>query len=533
MIIRSTILSLVAFATLVVAPKAPGATHNVVLEWDPSPSASAIGYFVWYGTSPGDYFDAIDVAYGTAAFIPGLLTDTTYYFMVTAYNENVVESDPSVELAYVVPSENAPPTLDPLPDIAVDEDSRNNTVTLTGLSGGAGLLANLIITAASSNPAMIPHPVISSFSAATGTAELHFTPATNAYGPVNITVALNNLQLLNNFVARSFTINILPVNDPPTLAALTNLTLSATNSSRIVTLQGITSGAPNESQPLTVTAASSNPALIPHPTVAYYSPGTAGTLQLRANTNTFGTATISVTVNDGQNANATTTRTFVVTVPGPAETHFIEAEAGTVASPMIVAASTDASSGRYVYSDSADRGSVTFRLTNSSAGDFIIWCRILSPNSAQDSFYVSVDGSPETIYRTANNLWSPSWQWTRVNIDSETEELVFPLAPGPHTFRFRSREASTLLDSLYITNNRDFVPVKLQIARRTTPQPATELSFQTAAGYRYALETSTNFITWTTLWNIPTNIPSARILSYTNTILASTPRRAYRVRVNP
>lgn len=531
--IRHLQFLLVALTILAFTPRASGTAPSIILEWDPSPSASAIGYFVWYGTNSGNYFDVVDATYSNSAFFPELLPATTYYFMVTAYNEDLMESDPSVELAHAIPSPNAPPTLAPLPDISVAEDSPNVGVTLTGLGSGAGRNADLIITAASSNPGIVPHPTVTGFSPATGMAELRFTPVTNAHGPATITIAVNNQQPLNNFVSRSFAINVIPVNDPPTLGALTNLTFSSTNGPRTVSLQGITAGAPNESQPLTLTATSSNPALVPDPVVSYYSPGTTGTLQLRATTNAFGTATISVTVSDGQTTNATTTRTFLVTVPGPPETLFIEAESGTITSPMIVAASTDASNGRYVYSESADIGSVTFRVTNYSAGDFIIWCRILSPNNSQDSFYISVDGGPETIYRTANNIWSTTWQWTRVNIDSETAELVFPLASGPHTFRFRSREASTLLDSLYITNNRDFVPVKLNVARRTAPQPATELTFQTAAGYRYALETSTNFTTWTTLWNIATNIPTSRTLSYTNTILASAPRRYYRVRVNP
>ena len=107
------------------------------------------------------------------------------------------------------------------------------------------------------------------------------------------------------------------------------------------------------------------------------------------------------------------------------------------------------------------------------------------------------------------------------------------MSTGTHTIRFRSRESSTLLDSLYITSDRDFVPVKVNIARKSSPQPAMEVSFQSAAGYRYALQSSTNLSSWTTLWSIPTNVTLAQVLSYSDPALNSSPRRFYRVRVTP
>ncbi|MCF6239101.1 MAG: tandem-95 repeat protein, partial [Candidatus Marinimicrobia bacterium] len=70
----------------------------------------------------------------------------------------------------------------------------------------------------------------------------------------------------------------------------------------------------NESQPLTVTATSSNTALIPNPTVTYTSPNATGQLRYTPLANTNGTAIITVTVNDGQATSNTISRTFEVTV---------------------------------------------------------------------------------------------------------------------------------------------------------------------------------------------------------------------------
>jgi len=81
-----------------------------------------------------------------------------------------------------------------------------------------------------------------------------------------------------------------------------------------VSLSGISTGATNEVQTLTVTASSSNPALIPNPTVTYTSPNSTGTLAFTPAAAAGGSATITVTVNDGDASNNTVTRTFAVTV---------------------------------------------------------------------------------------------------------------------------------------------------------------------------------------------------------------------------
>jgi hypothetical protein len=103
-------------------------------------------------------------------------------------------------------------------------------------------------------------------------------------------------------------------NQPPTLNSLSNLTINENAGLQIVNLSGVTSGASNEVQTLTVTATSSHPDLIPNPTVNYTSPDTTGTLTFTPAALAFGTATITVTVNDGGANNNTASRSFTVTV---------------------------------------------------------------------------------------------------------------------------------------------------------------------------------------------------------------------------
>jgi hypothetical protein len=104
------------------------------------------------------------------------------------------------------------------------------------------------------------------------------------------------------------------VNQPPTLNALGGLTINSNAGPQTVNLTGITSGASNEVQTLTVTATSGNTNLIRTPTVSYTSANTNGTLSFAPATNKIGTATITVTVNDGGTSNNLTSQSFVVTV---------------------------------------------------------------------------------------------------------------------------------------------------------------------------------------------------------------------------
>ncbi len=118
---------------------------------------------------------------------------------------------------------------------------------------------------------------------------------------------------VTNSVPAVVSITITPVNDPPTLNPIANVTLAGGAGAQTISLGGISAGS-NESQPLTVTAGSSNPGLIPTPAVNYASPGATGSLHFTPVAGASGTAIVSVTVDDGQSQNSSVTRSFTVTV---------------------------------------------------------------------------------------------------------------------------------------------------------------------------------------------------------------------------
>jgi hypothetical protein len=112
----------------------------------------------------------------------------------------------------------------------------------------------------------------------------------------------------------SYNVPVVMPNQPPTLNALANIAIPQNVGLQSVNLSGITSGATNQVQTLVVTAASSNPALIPNPSISYSSPGTTGTLRFQPVAGAAGTATITVMVNNGGLSNNIVSRSFTVVV---------------------------------------------------------------------------------------------------------------------------------------------------------------------------------------------------------------------------
>ena len=139
-----------------------------------------------------------------------------------------------------------------------------------------------------------------------------------ATGTATITVTVSDGQPVNGSVSRSFTVTMVDGNQPPTLDPLPNLVLQRSSSVQRINLAGITSG-PGESQPLTITVTSSNPALIPTPTINYTSPNPTGSLSYTPVANKSGSAVITVKVQDnGGTANGgvdtSGPQTFTITV---------------------------------------------------------------------------------------------------------------------------------------------------------------------------------------------------------------------------
>src|SRR5436190_2154422 len=245
---------------------------------------------------------------GSLSLTPAAFATGTTTIAVTVNNGGLSNNTVVRSFSVTVNPVNYAPTLDPISNLTITENAGQQTVNLTGISSGASnQVQTLSLTATSSNPGLVPNPTVN-YTSPNTTGSLSFTPAAFAFGSATIAVTVNNGGSSNNTVVRSFTVTVNPVNYPPTLNPLSNLTINENAGQQTVNLTGISSGASNQLQTLTVTATSSNPGLVPNPTVNYTSPNTTGSLSFTPAAFAFGSATIAVTVNNGGLSNNTLVR---------------------------------------------------------------------------------------------------------------------------------------------------------------------------------------------------------------------------------
>jgi hypothetical protein len=90
------------------APGSPAGAATATLAWDAVQAATLSGYRIYYGTSPGLYFQSPGngLAVGrdaTAYVVTGLSSGTTYYFAATAFDTSGNESAYSEEVSKAIP----------------------------------------------------------------------------------------------------------------------------------------------------------------------------------------------------------------------------------------------------------------------------------------------------------------------------------------------------------------------------------------------------------------------------------------------
>ena len=92
-----------------------------MLAWDPNLETDIVGYSVYYdtnsavsnGTNSRAYGKVIEAGTATTLTISNLVPELTYYFAVTAYKSMGLESIPSNEISYRLPTDTNTSTVAP------------------------------------------------------------------------------------------------------------------------------------------------------------------------------------------------------------------------------------------------------------------------------------------------------------------------------------------------------------------------------------------------------------------------------------
>jgi len=96
---------------LLEAGSALASLPSVTLAWNPSQANNIGGYRLYVGLSSHTYATTLDVGASTNATLSNLTPGTTYFFAVTAYDTNRLESPFSGEISYTVPGHSNLATL--------------------------------------------------------------------------------------------------------------------------------------------------------------------------------------------------------------------------------------------------------------------------------------------------------------------------------------------------------------------------------------------------------------------------------------
>jgi gliding motility-associated-like protein len=232
-----------------------------------------------------------------------------------------VNNSATFNLQLQVSQVNDAPSFDAIANQHLLENGVPTPINITTISKGPGENdQQLTFVATSSNTNIIPNPVMT-YNPATSSAKLTYTLVPNASGVVTITiVAIDNGSSTppnQNSYSFSFQIEVLEINNAPTLDALNNVIVQEDASLQAIALTGITAGA-GENQPLTIEATTDKPDLFETISIVYTSPQTTGTLQLKPAPNANGVAKITVKVTDNGSSVSpsvnTVSRVFTFTI---------------------------------------------------------------------------------------------------------------------------------------------------------------------------------------------------------------------------
>ena len=312
------------------------------------------------------------------------------------------------QFVVTVTAVNDPPTLNLPANVTMSDtgvalpgaaNTTPRTVTLTGISDGEGGAVGLTLSATSGNPTVLGNPTITYSGGPTAVLSLP-VPALHSNATVPITVRLRDSDGTANggvdVLEKTFNVQVVAINDPPTIAPIANLNIEDTAGEQTVTLTGLSDGDAG-GQSLTITATSSHPSIVTVSPVAFVGPSSP--LRFSPVVGAVGTATVTVTVKDnGGTANGgvdTTTRTFVIRVgPVPPEIEVPPAdqivELGQTATFEVVASGIG----------------LTYKWFKDGEGEIpgatsrTLQVQAVATNAAAYRVYV-FNANPEQIYRTA------------------------------------------------------------------------------------------------------------------------------------
>jgi gliding motility-associated-like protein len=218
-------------------------------------------------------------------------------------------------LQVVVNPVNDTPNFNQPAGVTILEDAAQQSIIITGITAGPLESETMTLDVISDNVNLIPKPLITpNYNGTAPTATIVFKPVPNQSGSATISITL--VDGSGTPVVKTFTITVSPVNDPPTLSPIANVTVIEDLSLELsIPLTGISPGGglPEATQTLQIIPSVVNQALLDaEPTWSIT--GTSGTLGLKLKPNASGSTQITVRLEDNGTPLAFINRSFTLVI---------------------------------------------------------------------------------------------------------------------------------------------------------------------------------------------------------------------------
>jgi hypothetical protein len=237
----------------------------------------------------------------TVTITPAANRSGTATITLTVSDGTVSVSD---TFTLTVTAVNDPPSIADVADRTVNEDTGTGAIAFT-VADAETSLNSLTVTRTSSNATLVPLTGVV-LGGSGGNRTVTVTPAANESGTTTISLTVSDGTAT---VSDSFVLTVTPVNDPPVISNVANLTVNEDTPTAAIPFT--ISDPETAAADLTVSGTSSNAALLPAGVFTFGGTGGNRSVIIAPAPNQNGTATVTLTVSDGT---ATATDTFVLTV---------------------------------------------------------------------------------------------------------------------------------------------------------------------------------------------------------------------------
>lgn len=216
------------------------------------------------------------------------------------------------KIIIVTVTPNTPPTISDILDRATTVDTPTGPIPFT-VSDIQTKAEQLIVTASSSNPAIVPNDAAHLTLGGAGSARsINVTPVNGQLGTVDITVSVTDGH--SNTTSDTFKLTV-TTNNPPTISAIADVFVAP--GTVVGPIIFVVNDAETDPRDLVMSATSSNPALLPDTNIVFGGTLYERTVTLYPVAGVLDTSSVVVTVTDGATVTASAAFTLTTRIQPP------------------------------------------------------------------------------------------------------------------------------------------------------------------------------------------------------------------------